>query len=215
MRLLALAIAMLQPLAAHASEQWQDEPALYFLGEGPETDVTYVHYGAFGSGFETGFAIGPVCEPGAAEEQQCVGHAPQTIIRVVRRLSAASDKSRHDYAWLETSLDACPTARERLMRLPDARWAPHMRIALQPDQQAFEDMRFTTFEGQLTVVTAEAGQQVVNGTMQQLAGAFVYRGNADGSGNPADWGEQMLRDIEPCLKPSSAPPPWTREPKIP
>lgn len=207
MKRLALVFAALSATAATAADgKWQDQPARYFVGEHPDIDVTYIHYGPFGRGFETGFAVGRVCTEG----QICAGGIKETVIRVVRRLPETGNKGVIDYAWLETSLDACPAAHARLKRLPDARWAPHMRMALQSEHPGPENITVTTYEGQVSILTASAGERVEGGTLRLLSGEYQFRGNADGSGNPADWAEALLLDIEPCLRPATIAPPWAR-----
>ncbi len=206
------AVGLLMAAVAGAAEpEWQTDPSHYFLGERPEADVTYIQFGAFDSGFVAGFAVGEVCATSAIDEQQCAAASRRIVVRVVRRLDTPMEAVEpHRYSWMEAALETCPIAVQGLRRLPNARWAPHMRTEYQEPQTTPEQMLITTFEGAWAIVTASAGNRVSGDTLELLSGRFEFHGNADGSGNPADWAEQFLTDIEPCLRPATVSPPWAR-----
>ena len=210
------ALGVLLAIAAGVAEAaWQTEPSRYFLGERPDADVTYIHFGAFNSGFSAGFAIGEVCAAGAPEEQLCAtGVSPaasrRIVVRVVRRLDAPARRGQPRYSWRETALDWCPAAAQRLRQMPSARWGPRLGRAYLDRAATPESIVVTSFEGQWAVVSASAGDQVSEDALQVLSGRHEFHGNADGSGNPADWAERFLEDVEPCLREAATPPPWAR-----
>jgi hypothetical protein len=198
-------------------------PGLYFRNsEDPAAPnepggiVDVVHSGGR-AGWSWSFAIDRACPAAAGFPRTCKGEDERVVLRLVRlkrlktvppELRAPTDasvsaiKAHLDarFEWLEADIRRCPRAASTLLALERVQWF------------AFLDWDRSSIMGghptELVVPGGDGPATVVRAS--SFASNYVAEDFGD-SGGASAWAKQMMKVIEPCLKPSAAPPPWRRD----
>jgi hypothetical protein len=159
------------------------------------------------------FAIANGC-PGLAEaDPTCKSDQRRPLLRAVtikppEEIPAAYNRSPKSEAemrgllnavmnWREADLRTCPGAVEALLALDDVRW--------QPFDEADQALITGQSPAQLLVIADPD-------TISVRAGGVMNAHAAHDMGQPGGagaWAMTMRAVVEPCLKPTGAPPPWS------
>ena len=163
------------------------------------------------------FAINPVCASGGGRVG-CPADRLQLLMRVVAwktptELPPGYHVPLHgtlgeslrvlDVAasWREADLKTCPGAVAALLSLENARWFD------------FDDADRDAIAGrEVDSLTVVADGDFVTVRAQGFAASTYAASTLGEEAGTSGWAQQMLKVVEPCLKPASAPPPWRRPP---
>ena len=193
------------------------DPGLYFRttvdtddASAPGGIVDARHAGGRG-GPSWSFAIDVSCPGSVAFPAPCKEEAARLVIRVVSLRRPGAFPSRPEDGsppairayldamldWREADIKTCPNAARTLLSLERARWF------------VFDDWdRAAIVGGQADVVVPGDGPSTVV-RARGFASNYVAQDWSD-AGAASAWAKRMMKVVESCLTPSSAPAPWDR-----
>lgn len=196
-------------------DEWEKDP---MRRDYPMVIATYTK--RLGQGEPWSMAISENCETGHNfESDKC--HPQLRFVRYKKGSPKIYPKSIDEmagslgkvFSWMEADLRNCPGAIKQLQQLDDAppsMWSKSFRELLSGKHRPLklpDEIVVPTGDGDSIFVKA-TGVSHPGDDLEPSINQTRSWSSSSHSGFSYQWTEKMLRIVQPCLKPSSAPKPW-------